>query len=360
MSHHRKFTFAYTPYRLKFKEPGGTSRGILTEKLTYLLRATDNEDPNYSAYSEIPIFQGLSKESVEELEECLSHILNFESIDDLNEIKGKMSSLAFGFEQLSGIISNYPEELAFPSEFTSKSTDITINGLVWMGNFEEMLYRANYKINLGFKCIKLKIGAINFQDELNLVKHIRDKNGSELTIRLDANGAFSPSKCLEYLETLAPYGIHSIEQPVKAGQAVEMKRICEMSPIPIALDEDLIGVPIGDERSQMLEFIRPQYIILKPALCYGFSGATDWIKRAEVLNIGWWMTSALESSVGLNAIAQFTGALHTHIPQGLGTGDLYTNNFNTPLVLKGEKLSYLGPAQPYGIEMDKLNWITSR
>lgn len=350
----RKIKFSYCPYTLRFKEAAGTSRGVLHEKLTFLLRAFYEDSPDKIAYGEVPYFPGLSHENFRQVEDCLKRLVRTSEWcdDELEEI----SSVRFGVEQITGALAN-SEGVSFPSPFTSGKTSVTINGLIWMGDFSKMKERVRLKIKEKFDCIKVKIAAIKWDEELELLRFIRDMAGNEVTLRLDANGGFSKEECLSRLEELAQFNIHSVEQPVRQGNYSAMRKICEYSPVPIALDEELIGIPPGPERNELLEFIRPSYIILKPALCYGFTGATDWMERAGHLNIGYWITSALESSVGLNAIAQFTGKLQPSIPQGLGTGNLYVNNFISPLTLIGDKLHFSPGAPTYNNELEKLSWI---
>lgn len=350
-----KLEFAYCPYSLVFKEPGGTSRGILKEKLTYFLRVRCAEDPTKESYGEVPIFPGLSHENVVQLENILNSLIHSDSPLDIPEIQ-EFSSLIFGIEQALKEL-NSQNDIIFPSPFTEGKSIIIINGLIWMGSFRKMKERFLEKLKAGFSCIKIKIAAINWDDELDFIRYIRETAGPDVTIRLDANGGFSVDECLGKLQQLSCFGIHSIEQPIRQGLWSEMKKVCEVSPIPIALDEELIGIPPGVERSHMLEYIRPQYIILKPALCYGFSGAQDWITRAGKLGIGYWITSALESSVGLSAIAQFTGRLEPDMPQGLGTGNLFINNFSSKLSLKGEQLYFNCNRPSYRDELKRLQWI---
>lgn len=351
----RKVSFTYAPYRLKFKEPAGTSRGVMMEKPIFLIRITDLENPERKGYGEVPVFPGLSIESMADLEEKLRLLCQATSLEDLPDYSD-MSSLIFGMEQAIAQLSR-DDGLIFPSFFTSGETSITINGLIWMGDFEKMRERIVQKLNEGFHCIKIKIGAINWDEELRLLGFIREVAGDDITIRVDANGAFSPKDCLRRIEQLADYNIHSIEQPVRQGQLEEMRHICRHSHIPIALDEELIGLPIGPERDILLDYVNPHYLILKPALCYGFSGAADWMERAGQHNTGYWVTSALESSVGLNAIAQFTALKPLEMPQGLGTGNLFTNNFDSPLSLIGEKLEFTGNPDIYNQQLEELNWI---
>ena len=344
---------SYTPYVLQFKEPGGTSRGVLTRKLTYFLKIEGAGYPYGTAYGEIPLFEGLSIETRPMLEARLKELIKMTDEDSLHQFYD-ISSLVFGVEQALGALKSGNRGIIFGSDFTRGTSDITINGLIWMGKFDVMKRRVEEKLKEDFGCIKIKIGAIDWEEELKLLRMVREIGGSQLTIRVDANGAFSPEDCLKKLDCLSRLNIHSIEQPIKQGNLPEMKKICSESPIAVALDEELIGIPPGDYRSEILEYVNPAYIILKPALCYGFSGASDWIERASKLGIDYWITSALESSVGLDAIAQYTGSLSPSLPQGLGTGKLYTNNFKSPLSLNGEKLTFRGPADIYYPELDSL------
>lgn len=350
------YSISYSPYVLKFKEPAGTSRGVYTEKLTYFLRLQSKEEPDKVGYGEIPVFQGLSKESAVQVEDTLRYLIS-NDIACLHPGDYDVSSIYMGFETALGDIQNGAQGVIFPSDFIKGQEPITINGLVWMGDFRSMCIKAKEKIDQGFSCIKVKIGAINWDEELRLLEYIRTEGGNDITIRVDANGAFSPTECLTKLNQLSLFDIHSIEQPIKAGQPEEMKRICLESPIPVALDEELIGIPPGNARWELLATLRPQFIVLKPALCYGFNGAYEWIRIAEELGIDWWITSSLESNIGLNAIAQFTARFHRLLPQGLGTGNLFTNNFLSPLKLEGENLVFKGPSDIYRNQLEKLHWV---
>ncbi len=226
----------------------------------------------------------------------------------------------------------------FQNDFYDNQKAIPINGLIWMGDRDFMLEQINQKLNEGYDCIKLKIGAIDFGQELELLSYIRSKySEDQITLRVDANGAFSPKEALEKLHRLAEFQIHSIEQPIKAGQVEEMRKLCEVTPVPIALDEELIGV---ENKAGLMDSILPQHIILKPTLLGGFQESKEWIKLAEERGVGWWMTSALESNIGLNAIAQLASSLNPVIPQGLGTGKLYHNNLKSPLEISGGKIHY--------------------
>lgn len=346
----------FAPYLLHFKEPAGTSRGILTEKPTFLIKVYDEKDPSLFGIGEAAVFPGLSPEAdgnyIWKLTELLANIAIGKSTD-----LTRYSSIQFGLEQAIFDFSNGANGLYFPSSFTEGEKSIEINGLVWMGEFDLMMHRLEKKIHDGFKCIKLKIGAISWDNELEMIHTIRKRfNEKELTIRVDANGGFSYSDCMEKLCRLADLGVHSIEQPIKAGHPDEMAHLCHQSPVPIALDEELIGKDTIEERIDTIEKIMPQFIILKPALCGGFSGSMEWIKEAEKRGIGWWITSALESNVGLNAIAQFTANIQAYGPQGLGTGNLFTNNFETPVSLDKDRL-YFNPSKPFDhSQFDNLKW----
>jgi L-alanine-DL-glutamate epimerase-like enolase superfamily enzyme len=218
---------------------------------------------------------------------------------------------------------------------------IPINGLIWMGDVEAMMTQLEQKINLGFSCIKIKVGAIDFESECNFLGHIRKLfHSSDLTLRLDANGAFQPEDAIQKLSKLSEYNIHSIEQPITPGQWKEMATLCKTSPIPIALDEELIGIFSKQEKVNLIQEIKPQYIILKPSLVGGWQGADQWVSIAEKHAVDWWATSALESNIGLNAIAQWVSTKQINRPQGLGTGGLFTNNIRTPLYLRGQNMGF--------------------
>ena len=230
----------------------------------------------------------------------------------------------------------------FDTAFARGEVGIPINGLVWMGNYDEMLERMEQKLAQGFRCVKLKIGAIDFDKELDLVKRIRERfSFHDVELRVDANGAFPFEEALYKLELLSQYAIHSIEQPIRQGQWAYMAELCRESPLPIALDEELIGVNDPGVKRQMLNIIKPRYIILKPSLHGGMAGCREWIDIARDMGIGSWITSALESNIGLNAIAQFASSVYgddIRIPQGLGTGQLFTDNIPMGLEIRGERL----------------------
>ena len=330
----------YQKYILDFKQASGTSRGVLTQKETWFLIL---EKDNKKGIGECGILRGLSIDDRPNYEEKLQwicqniHLGKQKLYDDLTEFP----SIQFGVEMaFLSLESENPLEL-FPSEFTENNESIDINGLVWMGEPSYMKEQIEQKIAENFTCIKLKIGAIDFNKELELLQFIRTHfDAKTIEIRVDANGGFSPEEALSKLNQLLKFDLHSIEQPIRQHQIAEMKKLCQETPFPIALDEELIGVFSLEHKEELLHKIKPQYIILKPSLVGGFQGTHEWISLAEKHNIGWWITSALESNIGLNAIAQFTFTLQSHLPQGLGTGGLYTNNFDSPLEVKEGQLWY--------------------
>lgn len=346
----------FCPYVLKFKEPGGTSRGVMTEKITCLLRMYDENEPERFAIGEAGIFPGLSPEADDRFFYKLMELQANVRIGKPTDLS-RFPSLQSGFEQVIRDYSGGCRGIYYETPFVHGMNDIEINGLVWMGLPEEMLERIDDKLRAGFKCIKLKIGAIDWHSEVDMIEYIRDRYGKDqVEIRVDANGAFEMDQALPRLKRLADLGVHSIEQPIKQGNPMLMRFLCNVSPLPIALDEELIGKYTHEEKKQMLDEIRPAYIVLKPSLIGGFSGAQEWIELAEERNIGWWVTSALESNIGLNALAQWVASLHTNMPQGLGTGGVFTNNFFTPLTLEGDRLHYNPDHAPDYKELASLDW----
>ncbi|MBT8298373.1 MAG: o-succinylbenzoate synthase [Maribacter sp.] len=321
-------------YNLSFKRPSGTSRGILTEKETWFLIL--EKDGSYGI-GECSMFRGLSYDDVPEFEDKLNWVCNEieKGKDNLWLELQSFPSIQFGVEQaFLSLKSKDPFEL-FPSEFTRNQAPIPINGLIWMGDEGYMFEQIQQKLEAGFNCIKMKIGAIDFKSEISLLETVRKKySKDQIELRVDANGAFNPLEALHKLNILAGFDLHSIEQPIKQGNLKEMASLCKSTPLPIALDEELIGVSGVTKKHELLQTIRPQFIILKPTLVGGFKGSEEWIAIAESLGIGWWVTSALESNIGLNAIAQWTFTLDNTMPQGLGTGGLFTNNFDCPLQVK--------------------------
>ena len=232
-------------------------------------------------------------------------------------------------------------QLLYPSDFTTGQRNIPINGLVWMGDRAFMQAQIDEKLRAGFTTIKLKIGAIDFEQECALLAGIRERfSADQITLRVDANGAFRPDDAMAKLARLAQYDLHSIEQPIAAGQPDLMAELCRHTPVPIALDEELIGQMEYVQKYRLLKKIHPQYIILKPTLLGGLRHCDEWIELAARLNIGWWMTSALESNIGLNAVAQYMARLKNSLPHGLGTGQLYHNNIKSPLQITNGQLHY--------------------
>ncbi|MGF1560420.1 MAG: o-succinylbenzoate synthase [Flavobacteriaceae bacterium] len=330
----------YKKYILDFKKPSGTSRGVLTQKETWFLVVEDND--RYGL-GECGFFKGLSVDDAAGYQQKLEWVCaNIHlGIDYLWHSLTDYPSIQFGVEQaFLSLASENPFEL-FASDFTRKESSIAINGLVWMGSESFMHEQIKQRLDDGFQCIKMKIGAIDFETELSILKSIRRKySKEEIELRVDANGAFTASEALHKLQKLSDVGLHSIEQPISPGQRAELAKLCEISPLPIALDEELIGITSVTEKKKLIQTIRPQYIILKPSLIGGVKGSSEWIDEAEKLNVGWWVTSALESNIGLNAIAQWTFTLKKTMPQGLGTGSLYTNNIDSPLVVEKGTLYY--------------------
>ncbi len=330
----------YHKYILNFKRPSGTSRGILKNKETWFIILNDN---GKQGIGECGILRSLSIDDRPDYEEklkwvCANINLGLEKL--LSEIFN-FPSIQFGLEQAFLSLQSQTKFELFPSKFTQGEKFIPVNGLVWMGTKEFMKAQIKEKLTSGFSCIKMKIGAIDFETEMELLTSIRKEfSSNEIELRVDANGAFKPKEALEKLKRLSALGIHSIEQPIKQGQLEEMALLCEKTPLPIALDEELIGVFSETKKEEIVQIIQPQFIILKPSLIGGFNGSEQWIEKAKKYNISWWITSALESNVGLNAIAQWTFTLQNNIPQGLGTGGLYTNNFDSPLEIHKGNLHY--------------------
>ncbi len=314
----------YTKRVFEFKRPSGTSRGILHHKKSWFLKAKYASTDQIFGLGECSIIEGLSPDfhSEEQYETKLNELCKN---PDTNLID--YPSIRFGLECAKLDLLHGGKGIYFDNDFSRGNLKTPINGLIWMGSTAYMQEQIEEKLRLGYTTIKLKIGANTIKDELDLIRKLRGKFSAEqITIRVDANGAFKTAEAHEILSDLARLNIHSIEQPIRAGQWSEMANLCKKTPTPIALDEELIGINEIAEKKKMLETIKPQYIILKPSLHGGFEGCREWINLAEKGDIGWWMTSALESNVGLSAIAQFTAEYDNPLPQGLGTGALYTNN----------------------------------
>lgn len=361
---------------LHFKQPAGTSRGVYTTRHSYYLTLTSDELPGVEGVGECATLSDLSCDAKPEYEMTLRQVCQM--VEQMGRIPYDMirayPSITFGletafasfFDAAKKFLEIVPTEGAssssemlkqkgvsvpagmenltelFDSPFGRGEEGITINGLVWMGTYEEMLARLEEKLQAGFHCVKLKIGAIDFFKELDLIKRIRDVYTKEqVELRVDANGGFLPENAMSQLEALAKYDIHSIEQPIKQHQWPKMAQLCRETPLPIALDEELIGVNVRSMKQALLDTVRPQYIILKPSLHGGIYGCNEWIELANQRGIGSWITSALESNIGLNAIAHYAAKVYgsnVKMPQGLGTGQLFTDNIPMPLEIRGDKL----------------------
>lgn len=345
-------------YILDFKRPSGTSRGVLTTKESYFIFIEDSQhssgeriglNTGVIGIGECGLLRGLSYDDrsgyAEKLHEVCYQLnqfdpVNYSEIEAFSPGLSDWPSIRFGVEMALLDLKMGGQRLFYETDFTA-GYPIPINGLIWMGKAEFIRDQIAAKIDDGFTCIKLKIGAINFETELEILAEIRKTFSKDmLEVRVDANGAFSVAEALEKLDRLAEYDLHSIEQPIQQNQWQEMAQLCKTTTLPIALDEELIGINDPMQKSALLDCIKPQYIVLKPSLLGGFVATQEWIDRAEQRTIGWWITSALESNIGLNAIAQFTAASHNTLPQGLGTGQLYTNNIVSPLTVKLGQLYY--------------------
>lgn len=335
----------YYKHTLNFRFEAGTSRGVLKKKDSYFLKIFDDINPNIFGLGEAGPLEGLSLDFGSTAENKLLEIVNvintgnYGSKEALESNLNFFPSVLFAIETALLDLENGGKRQIFNNSFFNNSNEININGLVWMGNKDFMKSQIIEKLESGFDTIKLKIGAIDFNEEIELLRFIRKQFSSEeICLRVDANGAFSLNDALEKLNMLSEFNIHSIEQPIKADQWDEMADLCKKTPVPIALDEELI--PNFGNKEKLLRHIQPQFIILKPSLMGGLGGSREWISTAESLGIKWWMTSALESNVGLNAICQFVKEFDNPLPQGLGTGKLYDNNFSSPLSIESGKIFY--------------------
>ncbi|MBN1926358.1 MAG: o-succinylbenzoate synthase [Prolixibacteraceae bacterium] len=331
---------SYTKYTLKFIRPAGTSRGTYMNKDSWFLFLSDGEK---TGTGECSLLRGLSIDDSPVFEKKLNEVCQKINQGEYNFILPieKYPSIQFGLETALLDLKNGGNHILFPSEFTKGKKGIFTNGLIWMGDKTYMRKQIAEKIEKGFSCIKLKIGALDWNSEKEIIAEMRRQfKASELIIRVDANGAYTPKQSAEVLSELAEMQVHSIEQPIKAGNWDEMAALCESTPIPIALDEELIGIFTFEKKQKLIETIRPQYLILKPGLLGGFQSCNEWIQLANKCGAGWWATSALESNIGLNAIAQWVFIKKPQIHQGLGTGMLFSNNIDSPLTLRGENLFY--------------------
>jgi len=348
-----RLQFEVIPHLLKFRFEAGTSRGSFTEKETWFIKVWEKGNPDCIGWGEASPLKGLSIDYSTNYEIELRALLNtLSTLDFPEETEGLLHFIAvntttekpsvrFGLETALLDLLNGGKRIIFDTPFVQGLTRISINGLIWMGEKAFMQKQIDEKLKAGFNTIKLKIGAIDFDTELGLLESIREQySANDITLRVDANGAFTETDVMGKMEQLAALEIHSIEQPIKSGQYELMKTLCAESPLDIALDEELIGVNTKEEKKALLERIQPQYIILKPALLGGILSCQEWIEIAESLNIGWWMTSMLEANIGLNAIVQFTAQYNLTLPQGLGTGQLYHNNIDSPLEIRKGELLY--------------------
>jgi o-succinylbenzoate synthase len=333
---------SYIPYILKFKFDAGTSRGVLKEKKTWFIKVQDED--GLIGVGECGPLVGLSIDNLVYFEKYLSKLCKLLSDVEVPAttqeclavsqqiVSVDFPSIRFGLETALLDLKNGGQRKVFDNDFVRGNRGISINGLVWMGDKEFMIEQIDRKIREGYGCIKIKIGAIDFDKECAVLNYIRERySDKELSLRVDANGAFSLVEAKEKLQILSSFNIHSIEQPIKPGQLRSMAELVALNLLPIALDEELIGVHSRESKQFLLDEIMPPYIILKPTLIGGISSCIEWISLAEERGIEWWITSALESNIGLNAIAQFTANYNTSIPQGLGTGQLYHNNIASPL-----------------------------
>ncbi len=339
----------YFPYRLVFRFDAGTSRGVLKEKTSWFIKIWRKDEPEVYGLGECGPLPGLSPDHKpfleKEIRKALEVVTGWDDVPPRKKagevvralVPSYLPALAFAMETALLDLASGGRRQIVENDFVRGRKQIPINGLIWMGEKEFMLQQIREKLDEGYDCIKIKVGALDLKTELALLKYIRTQYpAGTVTLRLDANGAFQPEKALEILEKFAVYDIHSIEQPIRAGLWREMRRLCRDSPIPIALDEELIGISGSRQQLKLLKDIKPQYVVLKPTLLGGLSATGGWVKHAESSGIDWWITSALESNIGLNAIAQYTADFQTSLHQGLGTGQLYHNNVPGPLyILKG-------------------------
>lgn len=343
----------YKKYRMDFKFDAGTSRGVLKTKDTFFIRVGSDRFSGLFGYGEAGPLPRLSVDDVPDFEERLGavcrEIAEFQVpatqtgiLDFVGQaVPVELPSVRFALEvALLDLIRGGKREI-IPNTFYEGPTEIDINGLIWMGERDFMFEQIGRKLEEGYKCIKIKIGSIDFEQECELLSYIRDRYPiREMSLRVDANGAFSKEEALPKLERLSVYGLHSMEQPIRQGDWEAMRDLCRSSPVPIALDEELIGIHTAEEKAGLLDEIQPQFIILKPTLIGGMVSTKEWIALAEQRHIGWWMTSALESNIGLNAIAQLTATYNPLIPQGLGTGQIYRNNIDSPLAVRKGMIYY--------------------
>ncbi|MEQ8239278.1 MAG: o-succinylbenzoate synthase [Cyclobacteriaceae bacterium] len=341
----------YKNYQLDFKFEAGTSRGKLREHPIWILKIADNAHTAISGYGEAAPLSGLSPESFEEVGDKLitvaKDIQQYDLPKDEHQVfhivnqlvSQEFPSLVFGLQVALLDLLHGGKRKIFSNDFFEEKRNLKINGLIWMGDPEFMKSQIDEKLDAGFKCIKIKVGAIDFEEELKIIEYLRTKSPKAI-IRLDANGGFANNEVFKKLNTLSQYDIHSIEQPILPGQFEAMQLICQKSPIPIAFDEELILVKGKSAKLELLKYTKPSFLVLKPTLLGGIQETREWMELANMMQVSWWMTSALESNIGLNAITQFAAQFESPMHQGLGTGSLYHNNIKSPLAIHGEYLTY--------------------
>lgn len=324
---------------LRFKRPAGTSRGVLKQRRVWYLVLEKDDRFGVGECAPLP---GLSAETIPEVEAALASLSEDPDVSCADANRQKLpSSVRFAVETALKDLEQAGTQILFPSDFTRGDKGIPINGLIWMGDPSFMREQIRQKLDLGWRCVKLKIGALQFEEELAILKGIRaEYSAKDVILRVDANGGFSPDEVLDRLEQLAELDIHSIEQPIAKGQWPQMADVCKSSPLDIAYDEELIGITAREDKIQLLDTLAPHYLVLKPSLHDGMAGCDEWIELAGERDIGWWITSYLESNLGLNAIAQWTFLKDPRLHQGLGTGQLFTNNMDSPLEIRGEHLFF--------------------
>ncbi len=340
-------TIKITPLDLQFQKPARTSRSILKHRKVYIIEAWNHKNPNKTGWGEIAPLDGLSPEG-EAFHQEMDRLAHQEKpVDSLDRLTA-FPSVRFGLEAATLDLKSGGKRTWFLGSFTHGKSTIPINGLIWMGNKSDMLQQIRKKLTNGYPCLKLKIGGIDFLEEIALLKFIRKEfSPGTLELRLDANGSFHPEEAQERLKQLSDFTIHSIEQPIQPGQYAQMAKLCDANIIPIALDEELIGLKSQDEKEKLLKTIKPQFLIFKPSLIGGIAETNEYIAWCKKLNISWWVTSALESNVGLNILAQYCDSLNVEQVQGLGTGKLFTNNIKSPLH-EEKGLVFADPSESWG------------
>jgi len=333
----------YHKYILKFNFPAGTSRGVLNEKVSWFIDLYDDSYPEIIGRGECSLIKGLSPDPEIGYEEMLARVCSGPErfLSSPEPELNSFPSIRFGLEMARQDLIEGGKAVLFKSAFTDGQAGIPINGLIWMGSKQNMLKQIKQRIDEGFTCIKMKIGALEFEEELDLLGTVRKEFHQDLLqLRVDANGAFSPDEALEKLKRLSDFHLHSTEQPIKPGNWKAMAALCKKSPLPIALDEELFAPEADGNKQNLLKSIKPQYLVLKPSMLGGFTKTQEWIDAANSMNIDWWITSALESNIGLNALAQWTCTLNNPVHHGLGTGKLFVNNLPGKLFVENGYLKF--------------------